>query len=89
MTEEAKAASGVVDVELSRAIDVDGKQVQVLHMREPIVADQLALEQMKGSDANKEVTLFANLCQISPDDLRQMSLRDYRKLQQAFAGFTV
>lgn len=89
MTEEAKAASGTVDVELSRPIDVDGKQVQVLHMREPIVADQLALEQMKGSDANKEVTLFANLCQISPDDLRQMSLRDYRKLQQAFAGFTV
>lgn len=87
MTEEAKAASGVVDVELSRAIDVDGKQVQVLHMREPIVADQLALDGMKGSDALKEVMLLANLCNISPDDIKRIPLSDYRRLQRAFSGF--
>lgn len=78
---------GRVSIRLSRALDIDGAQVQVLHMREPTVADQLLVEEMKGSEAAKEVMLLANLCEWSPEDIKRLSLRDYREVQRAFAGF--
>ena len=79
--------SGYVDVELSRPIEIDGAVVTALRMREPTVADQLLLDEMKGGDATKEVTLVANLCEVTPDDIKRLTLRDYRKVQQAFTGF--
>lgn len=81
------ADDGRVAIRLSRALDIDGAQVQVLHMREPTVADQLLVEEMKGSEAAKEVMLLANLCEWSPEDIKRLSLRDYREVQQAFSGF--
>lgn len=82
------ADAGYVDIELSRPIEIDGAQVTTLRMREPTVADQLLLDEMKGSDATKEVTLVANLCEVTPDDIKRLTLRDYRKVQKAFSGFT-
>jgi len=76
-----------VDVDLSRAIEIDGAKVKTLRMREPTVADQLAADELKGSDAAKELMTIANLCQITPDDLKKLGLRDYKKLQEAFLGF--
>lgn len=80
--------AGYVDIELSRPIEIDGVQVTTLRMREPTVADQLLLDEMKGSDATKEVALVANLCEVTPDDIKRLTLRDYRKVQKAFSGFT-
>jgi len=80
--------AGYVDIELSRPIEIDGAQVTTLRMREPTVADQLILEDMKGSDAAKEVALVANLCEVTPDDIKRLTLRDYRKVEKAFSGFT-
>ena len=82
------ADAGHVDIDLSRPIEIDGVQVTTLRMREPTVADQLLLDEMKGSDATKEVTLVANLCEVTPDDVKRLTLRDYRKVQKAFSGFT-
>ncbi len=82
------ADAGYVDIELSRPIEIDGAQVTALRMREPTVADQLILDEMKGSDATKEVTLVANLCEVTQDDIKRLTLRDYRKVQKAFSGFT-
>lgn len=82
------ADAGYVDIELSRPIEIDGVQVTALRMREPTVADQLLLDEMKGSDATKEVTLVANLCEVTQDDIKRLTLRDYRKVQKAFSGFT-
>ena len=82
------ADAGHVDIDLSRPIEIDGVQVTTLRMREPTVADQLLLDEMKGSDATKEVTLVANLCEVTPDDIKRLTLRDYRTVQKAFSGFT-
>ena len=89
MAKKAEPAdAGYVDIELSRPIEIDGAQVTALQMREPTVADQLILEDMKGSDAAKEVALVANLCEVTPDDIKRLTLRDHRKVQKAFSGFT-
>jgi len=76
-----------VDVDLTRSITIDGAEVAKLRLREPTVADQMAAEEFKGSDAVKEVFTLANLCQVAPDDLKKMTLKDYRKLQNAFLNF--
>jgi len=81
------AAAGFVDVELTRPLVIDGAQVKALRMREPTVGDQLATEELKGGESAKEIAMFANLCEISPDDIKRLTLKDYKKVQAAFLGF--
>ncbi len=82
-----KNEPGFVDVELSRPLDIDGAKVTKIRMREPTVGDQLTADEYKGGDAAKEIFTMSNLCQVAPEDLKKMSLRDYKKLQAAFLGF--
>ena len=79
---------GSVDIELKRGLEVDGSIVKVLRMREPTVADQIAASEVKGSEAEQEVRLIANLCEVSLDDVRGLTLRDYRRIQNAFLSMT-
>lgn len=78
---------GHVDVALSRSLELAGANVTSVRMREPTVADQLAGDTTKGGDAAKEIAILANLCELSPDDIKRMPLRDYKRLQVAFMGF--
>jgi hypothetical protein len=79
--------SANVDIELARPIKIDGADVTALRMREPTVNDQLVMDAKGGSDAQKELAMMANLCQVKPDDLKQLTLRDYKKVQKVFLGF--
>lgn len=83
------ADAGFVDVELTRPLQIAGAPVKALRMREPTVADQLAMEEMKGTDGAKEIGMFANLCEVTPDDIKKLTLKDYKKVQAAFLNFTV
>lgn len=79
--------SDTTDIALSKAITIDGAVVKALRMREPTVADQLAMDKAGGSDAEKEISMIAMLCMVTPADLHQLTLKDYRKVQAAFVGF--
>ena len=79
--------SEFIDVELSRSLEIDGASVKTLRLREPTVGDQLASDEAKGSEATKEIVMLANLCQIAPDDIKRLTLKDYKKLQTAFLSF--
>lgn len=80
--------AGHVDITLSRPVEIAGVQTSTLRMREPTVRDQEAATEMKGSDASREIVMFANLCDVTPDEVRNLSIRDYKRLQTAFLGFT-
>lgn len=82
-----KENSSSVDIGLAKAITIDGASVKALRMREPTVADQLAVDKMGGTDAEKEIATLAALCMVAPKDLHQLSLRDYKKVQAAYLGF--
>lgn len=85
--EEKELQTGSVDIELTTPIKIDGVEVTTLRMREPSVNDQLVHEARKGPEPQKEVASFADLCSVTEADIRALKLRDYRKLQRAFAGF--
>ena len=78
---------GFTDVTLKTGVTIDGTKVMKLRMREPEVGDQLASDNAKGGDAAKEIALFANLCEVTPDDIKRLKLRDHKRLQVAFMGF--
>lgn len=78
---------GFVDVKLSRAIEVGGVKTDTVRMREPTVADQETAGNIQGSDATREIMTFANLCEIAPDEIRSMTMRDYKRLQSAYITF--
>lgn len=79
---------GSVDVTLRKPLTIDGASVNTLRMREPLVEDQLAAQEASGGDnAKMELTLMANLCMLAPADLKKLTMRDYKKVQAAFAAF--
>lgn len=75
------------EIKLSRPIQISGANVTTLTMREPLVQDQLTIGEIAGSDARKELALFANLCGVAPGDLERLPMRDYGKLQDAYKSF--
>lgn len=82
-----KAGEGYVDVTLTRPINVGGSKLSVLRMREPLVRDQKAINKMEGDNADKESTLFANLCDLVPSDMDEMPMKDYARLMDAYSSF--
>ena len=77
---------GINLITLSRSYD----GISQVEMREPTVQDLLSAElQSKGkSDAEQEITMFANLCEIAPDFIKKLSLKDYKRIQGAYRLFT-
>ena len=74
-------------IKLKHPIKVDGVEIQELTMRRPKVRDQIAAEKGGGSDAEKELRMFANLCEITPQSLEEMDMVDYKALQEAYVDF--
>lgn len=82
-----KVGEGFADITLSRAADFSGTKMTVVRMREPTVEDTLITSEMEGSDAAREVKAFANLLEQSPEDLRKLPMRDFKRIQVAYLTF--
>lgn len=82
--EEAK-----ITITLSRPAKISGAELNQLTMREPLTEDMEMMQKMEGSDATKEINTFANLTEQSPQDIRKLPYKDYKRLQLAFELFTI
>ena len=74
-------------IELSFPIVIDGTEVRALQMRRSKVKDQVLAAKMGGSEEEKEIRLFANLCEIAPDNVEELDMKDYQKIQETYKGF--
>lgn len=93
-TETAKPAyvkfnadDGTVDITLSRPLVISGAPVGALRMREPLMADQLRMDAAAATPALRELHHFADLCMQAPEDIKQLPVRDYQRLQLAYGFF--
>lgn len=77
----------ITTVPLITPITVDGATLNELTVRRPKVRDMLAMENTSKSDAEKEINLFANLCEVTPQSLHELDMADYSKLQKAYQDF--
>ena len=74
-------------IKLAYPIENDGETTTELTMRRPKLKDQLRVLSSKKSDAEKEMAMFCNLMEVSPELLKELDLADYGKIQEVYQGF--
>ena len=74
-------------ITLSRPFNLNGKEVTVLEMREPLVADKILYDKNKGGSVEKEVAMIAGLCNLNASDLTNLPAYDFDQLTAAFNDF--
>lgn len=78
----------MIDITLKYQITIDGIFIDKLTMRRSKVKDRLAVSNMKEvSDEQKEIRLFANLCEVNPRVIEELDETDYLQVQKAYMGF--
>jgi Phage tail assembly chaperone proteins, E, or 41 or 14 len=76
-----------VEIELKYPLVDGGEELKVIKLRRPRVRDMLGSSKGDGSDAEKEVRLFADLCDLTPAVIEDMDIADYQKLQKEYSDF--
>jgi hypothetical protein len=74
-------------IKLKYPIMVEGSKLDVIQMRRPKVRDMLMADRLTGSDAEKEINIFANLCELPPEAMEELDVADYSQLQKAYQSF--
>jgi len=76
------------NIELKYEIESGGQTYKKLSMRRSKVKDRLIVSKMKSaSDEEKEIRLFANLCEVEPKIIEELDESDYANLQKAYMDF--
>ena len=75
-------------IELKYPAESAGETINNLTMRRSKVKDRLIVAKMKSaSDEEKEIRLFANLCEVQPSIIEELDESDYATLQKAYMDF--
>ena len=75
-------------IKLKFPVTTDGAEVAELTMRRSKVKDRLAIANMKEkSDEDKEICLFANLCEVAPKVMHELDEIDYVNVQRVYMSF--
>lgn len=76
-----------MELELKYAFtSASGTRITKLTLRRPKVKDLKAAARHGSSAEDREIGLFAILSGLVPEDLQEMDLLDYERLQDAFRG---
>ena len=76
------------NIKLSYPIELNGECIGELNIRRSKVKDRLLVAKMKNaSDEEKEIRLFANLCEVQPRIIEELDESDYAALQKAYMDF--
>ncbi len=74
-------------VDLEYPITVDGTKIAAITLRRPTVDDMRAAKKSADFDEDMELTLFANLAGLTPDDIGKLDYSDYSALQEKLKSF--
>ena len=75
-------------IELKYPVEATGETLNSLTMRRSKIKDRLLVAKMKtASDEEKEIRLFANLCEVEPKVIEELDESDYSNLQKVYLGF--
>lgn len=74
-------------IELDYPIMVDGTEVKTVSLRRPKVRDLIAAAKGNRGNEERELSLIANLAEMSPQDLEELDVKDYAKAQKTLSDF--
>ena len=85
----SKNQVSTISVELEDGLEIDGTFTKNIEVRKPKVKDLLIAERTsKGkTEGDTNITFLANLTDLAPAQLEEMSLPDFRKLNEVVNGF--
>ena len=72
---------------LTYPVEVDGRRIDALTIRPPLVRDLRDAQRGGGESADMEIRLFANLCEVETAAIEVLHACDYRRLQDVYADF--
>jgi hypothetical protein len=72
-------------IKMSRKYQLNGAMTDELQMREPTFGDELNVADVKPSIQN--ATMFANLCDITVDEMKQFAGKDMKKVIETYESF--
>ena len=76
------------NIALKYPVEITGQSYDKLTMRRSKIKDRLLVAKMKTtSDEEKEIRLFANLCEVEPKVIEELDEADYSNLQKVYLGF--
>ncbi len=75
------------EITLDYPVPSDGIEVSTLTVRRPKVRDQINAAKVPGTDQDREVRMFAELCGVTTGVIEDLDMADYAKLQDAYRGF--
>jgi hypothetical protein len=74
-------------IELDYPINVSGEEVKQLNMRRAKARDLKKAQSAAPDQASQELHLFALLTDVNPEDLEELDMKDYSKLQGTYNAF--
>ncbi|CAM2177595.1 hypothetical protein WT01_26675 [Burkholderia cepacia] len=77
-----------VTVKLNYPIKLNGVECDSFTLRRPKVRDMRGAQKLAPNDAEQqELILFATLADVGPDDIEEMDMADYERVQDAYYSF--
>lgn len=74
-------------IALTYPVQSDGVQIKSLSLRRPKVRDMLLAEKQGSNQAEREVRMIANLCEVAPTVIEDLDFADYSAAQKVLQGF--
>ena len=71
-------------IPLKHPVTYQGAEYTELRMRRAKKRDDMAARRAESDPKEQECRLFANLCEVAPDVIDEMSLADYLRVQKVF-----
>ncbi|ENM6576165.1 phage tail assembly protein [Vibrio fluvialis] len=74
-------------LKLQYPIEFEGKKIEELNIRRPLVRDQLIADKQNKDTADKEMHLMSLLAGVDQEVIQMLDLYDYGEVQQVIMGF--
>lgn len=79
--------TGSIVITLQWPVTLAGVKTNQITMRRSKVRDRLSSEKEGKTAGDTEILMFSKLCSLSPDEIQDIDLDDYGRLQQGFQSF--
>lgn len=78
-------AAEAVTIQLSKAAEFNGVQVDRVTLREPTIGDlRTAAKLHKDDKEAQEFHLFASLAECAPGDIERLTVKNYNRIQEGY-----
>ena len=85
--EHVTSSDGSVTIFLIYPVQFPKNLMEEITLRRPKVKDRLSVDNLKITDADKEVRLLGNLAGLTPSELSELDMLDYGRVQEVLQGF--